>query len=324
MAGPGRVAVVVPLQDEESTVGSLLRSLAAQTRLPDEVILVDAGSTDRTCERITGFRAPFPLKLVSAGRVFPGTARNAGVSHTTAEWVAFTDGGIVLEPDWLQELLAVAQDKTDAVFGNVEPVCDSFFRECAALAYVPPRDQHGTRGPSVACAIVRRSTFLRVGAFPPYRAAEDLIFVARLRSAGALLAWTARANVRWQIAGGLGATFNRFASYSTHNLRAGWARHWHLGVARLYLLLALVVVTAYAVGAGAWVGLTLPSFFLARALRTAWVKRVSFSFGTFHPGRILGAAVTLAVIDAAMMAGYVLWLWQDPREVGVEDGHPQP
>jgi glycosyltransferase involved in cell wall biosynthesis len=322
MADTGRVAVIVPLQDEETTVESLLRSLAAQTRLPDEVILVDAGSTDRTSERIRGFRAPFPLKVVAAQRVFPGTARNMGVSHTSAEWVAFTDGGIVLEPDWLQELLAVAQEKTDAVFGNVDPVCDSFFRECAALAYVPPKDQHGTRGPSVACTLIRRSAFLRVGGFPPYRAAEDLIFVARLRSASSLFAWTPRANVRWQIAGGLGETFSRFANYSAHNLRAGWARHWHLGVARLYLLLALVIVTAHAAGAGAWAWLALPGFFVARISRAAWVKRASFSFGTFHPARILGAAVTLAMIDAAMIAGCVRWLRQDRREVGVENRHP--
>lgn len=103
------VAVVVPLQDEESTVETLLLSLAAQTRLPDLVVLVDAGSTDLTVERIRAFRAPFPLELVRAARVFPGTARNTGVAHTTADWVAFTDGGIVAHPDWLRELLAAAK-----------------------------------------------------------------------------------------------------------------------------------------------------------------------------------------------------------------------
>ena len=41
-----RVSLVVPLRDEEGSVADLIRSLLAQTRPPDEVVLVDGGSTD--------------------------------------------------------------------------------------------------------------------------------------------------------------------------------------------------------------------------------------------------------------------------------------
>ena len=156
------------------------------------------------------------------------------------------------------------------------------------------------------------------GWLPAYRAAEDLIFITRLQTAGTLIAFAARAEVQWQIAGGLGATFDRFANYSHHNLVAGWGRHWHLGVARLYGLVVLVIVATHLAGGGAWAWLAWPLFFVARATRAAWVKRSSFSFSTLHPARILGAAGILAVIDGAAMAGCVRWLWQKLNESSID------
>jgi glycosyltransferase involved in cell wall biosynthesis len=302
------VSLVVPLQDEERTVCALLRSIAQQSHLPTEIVLVDAGSWDNTIEEAVTVDLPRPLRIVRTSRVFPGVARNEGVSAAGFEWIAFTDGGIVLHPDWLRELMAALQQSTDAVFGNLDPVCDTFFRECAALAYVPARDEYGVRGPFVASSLIRRTTFLGVGGFPPYRAAEDLIFIERLRAAGALVAYAPKAQVRWEIAGNLVTTFDRFATYSQHNLVAGWGRFWHVGVARLYGLLALAVLAVHLAGAGVLAWLALPLFFAARAAKAAWVKRHSFAFSTLRPARILGAAAILAVIDGATAMGLFRWL----------------
>jgi cellulose synthase/poly-beta-1,6-N-acetylglucosamine synthase-like glycosyltransferase len=236
-------------------------------------------------------------------------ARNEGVAATNCEWVAFTDAGVVLHRDWLRELVAAANDSADVVFGGMDPVCDSFFRQCAALAYVSPKDAHGIRGPFIASSLVRRSKFMSVGGFPPYRAAEDLVLVERLLAAGALVAYAPAAQVRWELAGSLARTFDRFTTYSYHNLLAARGHHWHMGVARLYGLLAVAVVVAFILGAGILAWLALPFFFVARALKAAWAKRRSFWFWPYHPGRILGAACILIVIDAATATGLIRWLW---------------
>ncbi len=309
MLDTARVTVVVPLQDEEATVELLLRSLAVQTRMPRAIVLVNAGSTDRTAERIASLPLPVPVTVISASRVFPGTARNIGVEHTHTDWIAFTDGGITLHPAWLQELTGAVGEETDAVFGNVEPVCDTFFRECAAIAYVPPKDQERTRGPSVASMLIRRSTFERVGGFPPFRAAEDLIFLSRLQSLGAHVQFACRAEVDWQITAGFRPTFERFANYSHHNLIAGWAWHWHVGLARLYLLLALLIAVAHLTRLGSLAWAALPLFFVARATKAAWLKRASFGFHTLSASRVAGAAAVLATIDAATLVGFLRWLW---------------
>ncbi len=45
-----KASVVIPALNEERYLGGLLSDLAAQTRPPDEVMVVDAGSTDRSAE----------------------------------------------------------------------------------------------------------------------------------------------------------------------------------------------------------------------------------------------------------------------------------
>jgi glycosyltransferase involved in cell wall biosynthesis len=307
------VTLVLPLQDEEQTVRALLRSVALQRHPPNEVLLVDAGSRDATIEIAATVEMPCPLRIIRTSRVFPGVARNEGVCAAGFEWIAFTDGGIVLDPDWLRELMTATTEQTDVVFGGMDPICDSFFSECAAVAYVSPKDGHGIRGPFIASSVMRRPSFLKVGGFPPYRAAEDLILVKRLRAAGAVVSYAPRALVRWQIAGSASATLRRFASYSHHNLLADWGRHWHLGVARLYGLLTLAVVASYFLGVGSIAGLGLPMFFLARAAKAAWAKRRSFEFSTLHPLRVLGAAGLLVIIDAATATGVVRWLFARNR-----------
>ncbi|HEV2765010.1 MAG TPA: glycosyltransferase, partial [Pyrinomonadaceae bacterium] len=47
-----RVSLVVPVRDEAETIDELLSSIAAQTRPPDEVLIVDGGSRDDTVARV--------------------------------------------------------------------------------------------------------------------------------------------------------------------------------------------------------------------------------------------------------------------------------
>ncbi len=303
-----KISMVVPLQDEAHTVEALLHSIRKQVRPPDELILVDAGSRDDTIARAGTVSLPFPVKVVPVGRVFPGAARNEGVRVARSDWIAFTDGGIQLADSWLQELVRSADDDTEVVFGVFDPVCNTVLRQCAALAYVSARDRRGTRGRSIASCLVSRSAFARTGGFPDHRAAEDLVFFERLRSIGAREAWAPAAKVAWQLPGTVRATFKRFALYSEHNLRAGWGRHWHLGIARLYGLLVLGLGAAGAVGAGLSVVAAIPLFWPLRALKAAWVKRGSFDFCTIHPVRVLGAAFLLLVIDTATLVGAARWV----------------
>ena len=288
---------------------ALLESIAGQDHPPDEVVVVDAGSRDQTAELVSAFAAPVPVRLEREGELYPGLARNAGAARAAHPWLAFTDGGVRLAPGWLAELVAAAQaGAADVVFGSYDPVCDTFFRRCAAVAYVPAPGPHGIRGPSVASMALTREAFERAGRFPPFRAAEDLIFMEHLFALPLRIAYAPRARVHWQLAPDVRRTFRRFALYSEHNVRAGRARYWHVGVLRHYLLMGLLMAGLASTGAGAWALAIFPLWQTARAARSAWQKRAAFDFRALDPRHVFGAAALLGVIDVATLAGAIRWL----------------
>src|SRR5688572_4430487 len=167
-----KVSVIVPVRDEEDSIRELLDSLLAQTHALDEIVITDGGSVDATPQIIEDYKLKgAPVKLIRAAAALPGRGRNLAAAEAKSEWLAFTDGGIRLPKDWLEALLAKAQEdkSTDIVYGAMEPVTDTFFTECAAIAYVPPPSPHGDviiRPPFIASSLVRREAWAKVKGFP--------------------------------------------------------------------------------------------------------------------------------------------------------------
>ncbi len=93
------VSVVIPAYNVEKYIGRAIDSVLAQTRRPDEIIVVDDGSTDNTAEviRSYGSKVCF-IRQENAGA---SVARNTGVQAATSEWIAFLDA----DDEWLPEKL---------------------------------------------------------------------------------------------------------------------------------------------------------------------------------------------------------------------------
>lgn len=301
------VSIVIPLRNESGSLSPLLESLRAQRRPANEVILVDGGSTDGTAalaRRLT--IADSTMRLVEAGPATPGRGRNVGRGLARQAWIAFTDGGTVADPLWLERLAAAVEDHPDAqvAYGTYEPVVRTFLDSCAVGTYVPPRR---ARGPSTASLLIHVEALDRAGGFPDLRAAEDLILFERLADLGVGVAWAPDAIVHWQLPTSLPATWRRFRLYSRHNVDAGRQRHWHRGVARIYaggvVIVGVGLLTDRRVLILAAVG---P---LARAVKRLWGHRIDRGLAfVVNPARILGVVGLTAVVDAATLSG-----WLDAR-----------
>lgn len=98
------VAVVVPVYNCARYIEDALRSIEAQTRAPEKVVVVDDGSTDETSDVLTRFAARSDLPLVILGQQNRGaaTARNAGVACCHEDLVAFLDGDDTFYPCFLE------------------------------------------------------------------------------------------------------------------------------------------------------------------------------------------------------------------------------
>jgi glycosyltransferase involved in cell wall biosynthesis len=96
------VAVVIPCFELGSYLPEAVASVGAQTRAPDELVIVDDGSTDRvTLDALDGCRADGALVLRTDHRG-ASAARNHGIAATSTEYVVCLDADDVLCPSFLE------------------------------------------------------------------------------------------------------------------------------------------------------------------------------------------------------------------------------
>ncbi|MFN7987384.1 MAG: glycosyltransferase family A protein [Thermoanaerobaculia bacterium] len=96
------ITVGIITRNRASDLEECLESLTRQARAPDEVLVVDNGSTDRTAAVLDSFRAQLPLTVEFLAQAGIPSARNKVLEHARHEVIAFTDDDCVLEPGWLQ------------------------------------------------------------------------------------------------------------------------------------------------------------------------------------------------------------------------------
>jgi glycosyltransferase involved in cell wall biosynthesis len=305
------VSLVIPVRDEAATINNLLASIAAQTRAPDEVVIVDGGSKDGTVKILREARAHNPkIRVIEASKASPGLGRNIGISNARYEWIALTDAGIRLDPHWLARLVevALAHPDLDMVCGTFEPEIDSFFKECASIAYVPIKTQMAggsVRGPFIASSLVKREAWSSVGGFPDLRASEDLIFFEEIKRKGHNMGWAPGAVVHWELRATLWRTIRRFVSFSSANVWAGQERRWHYGMLRFYLFsLPFVALAAFM---SVWWLLVPMALQLARVGKNIWLHREGRGlFWVLNPVRFAYVLVITIAIDLATFVGWLM------------------
>jgi GT2 family glycosyltransferase len=131
-------SVIVATKNRAADLERMLPTLASQTHLPEELIIVDqscGGETRRVVERFerdlnaAGHRAPAMAYLHDATLAGAGAARNVGIERSCGQILVFLDDDVLLEPEFIHELLRVYQEHPDA--GGVSGVVTNYM--------LPPR-----------------------------------------------------------------------------------------------------------------------------------------------------------------------------------------
>lgn len=235
-AGPP-VSVVSPVLNERPVIDRLVAPLLRQARPDDEVVFVDAGSTDGTVERLAWWSARDQrLSTVSVSRGSIGASRNAGVRAARHDVIACTDAGCEPDPGWLDALRAAAADRppVDLVVGTYRVAVRPdrpFEAALAAVAWPDPAELRrqtpawrawtrlfGLRfsanrvdGRSVCFT---RPAWERAGGFPEHLAtAEDEAFGAAVLRSGGSAELCADATVVWSQRKTVREVFRQFRGY---------------------------------------------------------------------------------------------------------------
>ncbi len=99
------ISLVIPVRNRADIVGETLRSVDGQTRRPEQIILVDNGSTDSTLQTLREFAASRPwVTVVSEPTPGAAEARNRGLREVTEEYVMFFDSDDLMPTRHIEQI----------------------------------------------------------------------------------------------------------------------------------------------------------------------------------------------------------------------------
>jgi len=195
------LSVIIPTLNEADWIGATLQSLLVQCNQVGacEVIVVDTGSTDATCEIV----ARFPVTLLRVAQRSPYVARNFGVQRSVGERLVFLDARCLPRGDWLEAMLDFAlvpghdyvagRTETRVVFSSLgsrllaHRLSPEFLHQCALAGNVAAGNM-----------LVHRRVFDTVGCFSEVRSGSDIQLSQRAVSAGFAIAYAHLAVVELQ------------------------------------------------------------------------------------------------------------------------------
>lgn len=184
------ISVVVAVYNIEDYICECVDSIINQTIQPEEIILVDDGSTDRSsvlcdeyAEKNTNIRV---IHQKNAGL---SAARNTGIEHAQGVWVYFVDGDDILAPDVIESFLAVLtahEGDVEFIQGRMTWFVDGSNNFKPDEVYIPDEWTYFAKSQLVMARMFEERGAFRMGIRGLYRRdfliQNDLMFVPGLYS----------------------------------------------------------------------------------------------------------------------------------------------
>jgi glycosyltransferase involved in cell wall biosynthesis len=242
-------AVIATVLNESGSIDDLLTSLAEQTRSPDQVVVVDGGSTDGTLERLLAWRGRLALEVMSLPGSNIAQGRNAAIRAAREDVIAVTDAGVRLSPAWLAELLAPFESESppDVVSGFFRADWRSPFELAMGATVLPERSEVDPARflPSSRSVAFRKAAWEHVGGYPEWLDfCEDLVFDLRLKQLGFAFGWAPEALVHFRPRSSLSAFFRQYFLYARGDGKAGLWPWRHAARYAAYIFAALTLLSA--------------------------------------------------------------------------------
>ncbi|MDB5255057.1 MAG: glycosyl transferase family 2 [Candidatus Nomurabacteria bacterium] len=118
------VDVVIPVYNGAQFIVAALESVVRQTLRPQQIIVIDDGSTDNTNAIVSAYAAQssIPVRIVTKENAGLSSARNAGIRESTADYIAFLDADDLWTPTKLAQQLQLFEHTSFSRLGLV--YCD--------------------------------------------------------------------------------------------------------------------------------------------------------------------------------------------------------
>ena len=199
------ISIIITTFNEVKTIKSLLNSVLGLRGKPEEVVIVDGGSTDKTVQIIEEYKNKFKKRGIDL-RVYikkgnRSVGRNEAIRLAKGEIIAITDAGCELDKDWLKNITQPFKDKTvNVVSGYYSAKTETIFEKCVVpyVLVMPDKIKTSEFLPATRSMAIRKKTWKDVGGFPEeYSDNEDYVFANLLKKRGEKIIFAQNAIVYW-------------------------------------------------------------------------------------------------------------------------------
>ena len=298
-----KVSLITTVLNAGDRVEAFLESVSWQTRRPDEVVVVDGGSTDGTVDVLREAEGVLLLEEPGANIA---RGRNVAAAAATHDVIAVSDADCVLEHDWLEKLLEPLVAGADVSMGFYRPLARSFLQRAMACVNLPDAEEldEATFMPSGRSVAYTREALERAGGYPEWLdIGEDMFVNHRFRELGLDMRLAEEAIVNWPLRDSLGAMWRQYFRYARGDAIAGMYAERHA------LRFGVYSAALYAWSTKGWLRklatLAGAGAYASKPLRRAAAR---FEDPSERARAMLAVPALMAFVDTAKMAGYLAGL----------------
>ncbi len=212
------ISVLIPCHNEEKSIRACVRSCLNQTRLPDEIVVVNDGSTDRSGAILAEFGSAIKVVTIPTATGNKSYAQEYGLRFITSEIFIATDGDTIMDSRFIEHIEKDFNNpQITAIAGYVKSLKYNWLTACRELDYVLGQDFHKVAQDKLGYLFVisgcagafRTEIFKRHIPFEHDTLTEDLDFTYRLHLQGFHIKLNRRAITYTQDPTTLGAYVNQ-------------------------------------------------------------------------------------------------------------------
>lgn len=177
------LSVIIPTLNEQNYIGDLLKDLCSQTSKPDEIIVIDGNSQDKTLKVVSCYKN-IKVKVTQKG---VGLQRRTGGSLARGHLLIFLDADVRLKDRFLEVVIKNFTDKKlDIAVPLYLPYKSTYLISAVywffnIIFIVTEKFLPSGAG---SCLIVKKSLLNKVGSFNPELTYDDIEFIRRAGKRG--------------------------------------------------------------------------------------------------------------------------------------------